>query len=75
MSAGEKFIVAVFAVFIFICAFTLVVAVSTFLTMWAWNLIVAGLFHGPHINFLQSLAIGVLIGAIRSIVSVTVNKK
>jgi hypothetical protein len=60
------------AVIFLIWAFFSVLGLMIF--MWAWNF-VAPLFWAaaPHITFLQAFAIGVVVGVVRSVVSVTVN--
>lgn len=45
---------------------------SSFLTMWAWNVFMVGVFHLPAVNFWQALAFNLLANAFRAII---VNRK
>jgi len=56
-----------FAVIVgFIAVILGLVALSALLTMWAWNLVVAGLFHGPVLGFWHAVAVNVLAGLVSS---------
>lgn len=46
----------------------------SFITMWAWNLVMPALFHLPSISLLQAFALNLLIGIIKGIFKVTVKK-
>lgn len=51
-------------------------ALGMLIFMWAWNLIMPLLWHGaPHITFIQAIAIGIILGLVKGLFSVTVNKK
>jgi hypothetical protein len=55
-----------------VCVFLFISILSVWLFMWAWSLILVGLFHLPMINWLQALAVLILLGFIKGIFSVTV---
>jgi hypothetical protein len=38
------------------------IAVSTFIIQIAWNAVIEGLFHGPHLTFWLALGVNVLLG-------------
>jgi len=49
---------------LFIVGFCAAVALQGIILMWAWNIIVFTLFHGPHITFIQSVAITFLLSSV-----------
>lgn len=58
---GEWFLIGVIVVIIV----TAVIALSAFLTMWAWNIFIVYVFGLKTIGFLQALALNMLIGVVR----------
>lgn len=47
----------------------------TLLLQWAWNVVVFGMFHGPHITFWQAFAVTCLLSAVGGIFQSSVSRK
>lgn len=59
----EDFLAIIILVVIILAIFAGISAVWGVIFMWAWNLIIASLFHGPHITFVQAFAFSILLSA------------
>ena len=54
----------------------IILGLGAFVTMWAWNMVVAGIFHGPSIGIWQALAVNVLLSIVgRGVVYVSKSKE
>jgi hypothetical protein len=64
------------AVFAFIFLAVTFSLIGAWITMWAWNIFVGGVWHGPTINFWQAFAANLLLAIISGIIkpNVTVKK-
>jgi hypothetical protein len=58
------------SVAIFMVAFVVIVVLGAFVTQFAWNIVMPYVFKLPAITFLQALGINLLIGAVRTVVTV-----
>lgn len=61
------FWVVIVAIVVGLIAF--LVWLSALLTMWAFNLFIGDIFHGPHIGIWHAIALNVLLGSIGRISS------
>ena len=71
----ETILGCLFIILIFLVLVPAVSAISAWITMWAWNMFMVSVFHLPAITFWQAFALWLLLGMIKGIFSVTVNKK
>lgn len=55
----------------FVALFAAVISLCAFVTQWAWNIVVAGVFHGPTIDFWQALGVYFLLSLIGGTRTVT----
>lgn len=44
------------------------------LTMWAWNVVLAGLFHWPALNIWGGIAVNILAGIIARVTTIKIKK-
>ena len=50
-------------------------ALSAWLTQWAWNMVIAGLFSGPVLEFWHAVAVVVLVSIVGSAMKSNVSTK
>lgn len=70
-----ELIAALFAIAGMVALMVGICLIPTLMLMWAWNLVMHGMFNFPAVGFWQAFALGILLGALRSVVTLTVKKK
>lgn len=69
MKALEDVLVVVTALVVLFGVYAMVYGIGVAMLVWAWNTLLAGVFHLPVISFMQGVALAVLLSTVRTTVS------
>lgn len=69
------FAVLLSVMFVVLVLNSVVFGIGVALLTWAWNTLLAGVFSLPTISYVHGLALAILLGTLKSVITVVVNKE